>query len=92
MAIEHLDLDEFLKLLKSKQGDQLAKQFAQDLNVSASYLSDVYNGRREPGSKILKAVSASRRAVYDVVAPDPPSDPSAALQPPPSTSGDPNEE
>jgi transcriptional regulator with XRE-family HTH domain len=66
MPIETLDLDGFLKFLKQKQGQQSDRKFAQQLGVSPSYLSDVYNGRTVPGESITAALNARRDVVFHV--------------------------
>jgi hypothetical protein len=66
MPIETLDLDGFLKFLKQKQGPQSDRKFAQQLGVSPSYLSDVYNGRTVPGVSITTALNARRDVVFHV--------------------------
>ncbi len=70
MPIETLDLDGFLKFLKQKQGEQSDRKFAQQLGVSPSYLSDVYNGRTVPGESITAAISARRSMVFHVDVPE----------------------
>jgi transcriptional regulator with XRE-family HTH domain len=70
MPVETLDLDGFLKFLKHKQGDQSDRKFAQQLGVSPSYLSDVYNGRTVPGESITGALAARRSVVFHVEVPD----------------------
>lgn len=47
--------EDIVKLLKEKQGNTPTRQFARDLNVSRTYLYNVYNGT-EPGAKILAAL------------------------------------
>jgi hypothetical protein len=70
MPIETLDLDGFLKFLKQKQGQQSDRKFAQQLGVSPSYLSDVYNGRTVPGESITAALHARRDVVFHVPVPE----------------------
>lgn len=48
--------EEFIQLLKKKQGERSLREFATSLNISAAYLSDIYLGNRDPGRKIAKAV------------------------------------
>jgi hypothetical protein len=38
--------------------------FAQDNEMSATYVSDVLKGRREPGKKIIEAVGVEKVTVY----------------------------
>lgn len=66
MPIETLDLDGFLKFLKEKQGEQSDRKFAKQLGVSASYLSDVYNGRTVPGESITAPLMARRKLLFEV--------------------------
>lgn len=70
MPIETLDLDGFLRFLKQKQGQQSDRKFAQQLGVSPSYLSDVYNGRTVPGESITTALMARRSVVFHVEVPE----------------------
>lgn len=42
------------KMLEQKRGSRTWKELAAEMNCSAAYLSDVLNGRREPGPKILE--------------------------------------
>ena len=70
MPIETMDLDGFLKFLKEKQGPQSDRKFAQQLGVSPSYLSDVYNGRTVPGESITAALAARRSVVFHVEVPE----------------------
>lgn len=45
-----MDIDEFIDYLKRKAAEQgTQRQYAESLGVSEAYLSDVLNGRREPG-------------------------------------------
>ena len=61
-----MTLAEFLIFLDKeaeKDGSQAA--LARRLNVSAPYLSDVLNGRREPGDAILEPLGFRRVIVYE---------------------------
>ena len=51
--IKPLTLPEVVSLIFAKRGDQSLRQYAVTLGVSAMYLSDVANGKREPGRKLL---------------------------------------
>lgn len=42
--------------LKSKQGKRSLRSYARNIECSASYLSDIYRGTRNPGPKILEAL------------------------------------
>ncbi|QSJ18976.1 hypothetical protein JYQ62_09660 [Nostoc sp. UHCC 0702] len=51
------------RVIESKYaGLQVA--FAQDNELSATYVSDVLKARREPGKKILEAVGVEKITVY----------------------------
>jgi hypothetical protein len=45
-------------------GDRLRKDWAAEVRVSASVLSDVLNGRRDPPSTILEALGYERVIIY----------------------------
>ena len=60
-----MNVDEMRALLKlacERAGSQVAWAKAHD--VGAAYLSDVLNGRREPGGKILRALGLRRLTCY----------------------------
>ena len=69
MAVERMNLEQFLEFLKKQQGEQTAQQFASRLGVSPQYLSDVYNGRRPPGESITAALKVDKAVVYTVSTP-----------------------
>ena len=48
-----MTLPQVVSLIFSKQGGRSLRQYAEELGVSAMYLSDVANGKREPGKKLL---------------------------------------
>lgn len=52
--IVNMKRSDVIAILKKRQGERSIRKFADELCVSAAYLSDVYLGRREPGKKILK--------------------------------------
>lgn len=49
-----------LEVMKNIQGNRTQKEYADAIGVSAQYLNDVYNLRREPGPKILKSLGAQK--------------------------------
>jgi transcriptional regulator with XRE-family HTH domain len=53
-------IDELLKLTKVKT----QRQVADDLGVSAQYLTDVLKDRRAPGKKILDGLGLERLIIY----------------------------
>jgi transcriptional regulator with XRE-family HTH domain len=57
------NVEGLLKLMKTLQGDQTQKRYAEKLGVSAQYLNDVYNMRREPGKSILDSIGVTRAFV-----------------------------
>jgi hypothetical protein len=62
-----IDAEDFRKLLR----DQIEAigcthaEYAANHGISASYLSDVLSGRREPGEKLLKAKGMKRCVYYE---------------------------
>jgi hypothetical protein len=64
--IERMTNDEFLRLLRAeceKAGSQA--KWAAARGISPSYLSDVLQGRREAGGKILDALGYKRVVSYE---------------------------
>jgi hypothetical protein len=53
--------EDVIEQLKKKQGEQSLRSFAQTLGCSAPYLSDIYNGNRDPGPLILNELGLERR-------------------------------
>ncbi len=63
----HLSTEEVIALLRRKcdaAGGQTA--FAKLHGISAPYISDVLNGRRDPGDKVLEAIGLERAVTYVV--------------------------
>lgn len=56
MRIPGYKTEEVLRRLAVKQGDRTQKALAEEMGISDKYLSDVLNGRRDPGPAILQFV------------------------------------
>ena len=54
---------EFVALLRDKAQPN-ASAYAKQIGIHQSYLSDVLNGRRDPGKSILKALGYERVVLY----------------------------
>lgn len=54
---------ELIALLR-EQAQPSAKAYAQRVGIAQSYLSDVLNGRRDPGKSILRALGYERVVLY----------------------------
>jgi transcriptional regulator with XRE-family HTH domain len=60
-----LKTQDVINLLKKQVGiDGSQEQVAFSLGVSPQYLSDVLNGRREPGKKIYEAMGLERVVMF----------------------------
>lgn len=51
-------------MLERRIAKSTAKQVAEDIGVSASYLSEVIRGSRDPGPKILDALGLEKVVTY----------------------------
>jgi hypothetical protein len=60
------NIDGLLEIMKTLQGDQNQKEFAQSLGVSPQYLNDVYNRRRDPGPGITGSLGISAAMTYTI--------------------------
>ena len=50
---ETLEPEQVVEELKQDQGERSLREYATSLNVSASYLSQVYNGVRPPSENLV---------------------------------------
>lgn len=53
--------EDVVEMLKKDQGDRTLRAYATAVGCSASYLHDVYNGRRDPGPKLLDHLNLERK-------------------------------
>lgn len=58
--------EDVIEQLHKEQGDRSLRSYATDIGCSASYLSDVYNGKRDPGPILLKHLNLERKEVTTV--------------------------
>ena len=54
-----------LDILRQRLNGKTQRELAGELDISVQYLSDILNGRREPGPKILSALGIERRITYE---------------------------
>lgn len=57
---------EVIGRLQKQQKSMSLRQFAKVIGISAPYLSDIYNGNRHPGPKILRMLGLSRERAVSV--------------------------
>lgn len=62
-----MDAEDFIKMMRDNMEilDCTQAEYAEMRGVSTAYLSDVLNGRREPGEKLLKAHGMKRVVYYE---------------------------
>jgi transcriptional regulator with XRE-family HTH domain len=60
-------VQELVAEMKKMQGDRQAQQFAEELGISHSYLSNIYRGKSDPGELVLKALGLQKRVFYEKV-------------------------
>ena len=53
-----------LELLRKRQGKRPARALADELGISAVYLSDIYKGKRHPGPAVLAVLGLEREIIY----------------------------
>lgn len=59
-----LSREEVVKLMRKRQGKLTDAAFARELGISPPYLFDIYNGKRDPGDKLLEALGLQKETVY----------------------------
>lgn len=70
MAYKANTIEELLTIMKRVQGDKTLTEFAADLDVSKQYLSNVFNGHKEPSERLLGKIGFRRQTAYVRSAPD----------------------
>jgi len=55
-----LSHEDVVAILKEKQGSKSLRGFAEELGISAPYLSDIYRGNRGIGPAILNKIGLDR--------------------------------
>ena len=61
---EFLDAKGILAILQSSKGDKTQKEMAEQLGISASFLSDVLAERRDASDRISRQFGYERLVVY----------------------------
>ncbi len=59
-----LTLPQVIELLKKRQGNRPASELADELGISRSYLSEIFQGRRDPGPTVLEKLGIAREIIY----------------------------
>jgi transcriptional regulator with XRE-family HTH domain len=60
--------DEIVQMLRTEQAERTNRDFAAELGIHESYLSDIYNNRREPGPAVLDKLNITKKVVYELAA------------------------
>lgn len=58
--------EEVVIQLKAMQGERSLRKFAEDLGISAAYLSDIFHGQRAVGPSILKQLGLTKNVTTNV--------------------------
>jgi transcriptional regulator with XRE-family HTH domain len=61
---ETLETDQVVGELKQDQGERSLREYASSLGVSASYLSQVYNGVRPPSKDLVAHLDLKPHTIY----------------------------
>ena len=63
MAYKALTVAELLDLMKKLQGTKTSTEFASELGISKQYLSDIYNGRKNPSDTVSSLLGYESRVI-----------------------------
>ena len=67
-STKYLNHDDLLTLLKERKGDKQLDQFAAEVNVSPSLLSNILCGyRKAHGAKVLKFLGVKKVTMYSFI-------------------------
>jgi hypothetical protein len=61
-----LNNEQVVQKIRDKQGAMTLRNYALSLGISVAYLSDIYQGKRDPGPKILKKFNLTKTRVTTV--------------------------
>ena len=64
MAYKATTVEELLQIMRRVQGEKTNTAFAKELGISKQYLTDIYNGRKEPGDSVSTALGFQRSTAY----------------------------
>jgi hypothetical protein len=64
MAYKATTIEELLAIMKRVQGEKTLTEFAAELDMSKQYISNVYNGHKEPSERLLKKLGFTRQTAY----------------------------
>lgn len=62
----NLNTEQVIQKIRDKQADMSLRDYALSLDISPAYLSDIYQGKREPGKKILSKFNITKTRVITV--------------------------
>jgi len=65
--MRYLTKVQVIERLKKSQGARTQSEFADELNIGQSYLSEVMSGRRDPGDAILNHLGLQKAVLYKAV-------------------------
>jgi hypothetical protein len=64
MAYKATTIEELIAIMKRVQGEKTLTRFAAELDLSKQYLSNVYNGHKEPSERLLHKLGFTRQTTY----------------------------
>jgi hypothetical protein len=64
MAYKASTIADLLAIMKRIQGEKTLTQFADELDMSKQYLSNVYNRHKEPSERLLEKLGFTRQTTY----------------------------
>jgi hypothetical protein len=59
--------DAVVRMLKQKQGNRSLRAFANEVGVTAAYINDIYQGRREPGPAVQRYLRVRRQVRVEYI-------------------------
>jgi hypothetical protein len=64
MAYKATTIEELLAIMKRVQGEKTLTEFAEELDMSKQYLSNVFNRHKEPSERLLEKLGFARQTAY----------------------------
>ena len=64
MAYKATTIEDLLAIMKRVQGEKTLTEFAEELDLSKQYLSNVFNRHKEPSERLLEKLGFTRQTAY----------------------------
>lgn len=65
VCVKLLARDQVITLMQKAQGEKSAVDFAREIGIAPSMITEIYKGRRDPAGAVLEYLGLQKRVVYE---------------------------